>query len=190
MGDTGTKAELFSVAARYVLGLADGEYLVAVADRALSEGIYSPALHELWQQSTPEMPELRGVARTAMREVRPLFEQALRELGLGLPSRAEAAWLLSRQVMKQIVGSQGSPREALCLLHDVVDASRSDLPDRRFVGDALDLAGLMGIFWSYREPHYNCSVPAGRLVTNEDELAMLLDRHAREEALAWMQRHP
>ncbi len=62
------------------------------------------------------------------------------------------------------------------------------MPDKSYVGDGLDLGGLLGIFWSYFEPNENYYEPEKRLITDEAERRAVLDRLAREECRRWLER--
>ena len=63
-------------AARYVLGSIEAEELPRLADAVIDHGICSPALADLWLTREP-----------TFRETAPMFEKALREVGLPLPSK-------------------------------------------------------------------------------------------------------
>ena len=66
-------------AARLALGQVTADELVAAADAALCDGVYSPSLGELAYVRTP-----------TRRECDPLFLSAARELGLAVPDPAAA----------------------------------------------------------------------------------------------------
>jgi hypothetical protein len=170
-------SELRLTGARFVLGLVHSWDLPPVADRALAGGVYSPALAELCE-----------VANPIMSDVGPLFTKALAELNLPLLSRSAAAWLIARDYMERIAFDAERPREALRLLKRLSDSARDVLPDRRCVGDGLDVGSLIGIHYLYSEPDENYY--DGRLITDEQERQSILDSIARKEASAWLSRHP
>jgi hypothetical protein len=175
--DSRPLSELRSWAARFALSIAKSWELPPVADRALSGGVFSPALAELSMLQGPTMSD-----------VDPLFRQALKELGLPLPSLVEAAWILTRECMERIVAEPGSPFELLGFLERVHSAARDVAPDTEYVGDGLNLGELIGLYWSYTEPNENCY--KGRVIADESERRAILDGLARHEARGWLDRHP
>ncbi|OWY71336.1 hypothetical protein B7486_12150 [cyanobacterium TDX16] len=174
-----TLSEIRIAVARLVLSLIQSWEVPPIADRALSNGVYSAALAELATLSEP-----------VMSDVRPLVHRAVRELGLELPSRADAAWQLARHCMERIVADPSGPRKAIELHKETSYTARDVLPDDKHLGDGLDLGSLCGIYWSYDEPGENFYRAENRLITNEEERKALLDTLAKEEALAWLERHP
>jgi hypothetical protein len=171
-------AELRTFAARHVLGLAHSWEFPPVADRALVNHVYSPSIAEL-----AALPE------PIMSDAAPLLERALGELGLALPSRSEAAWVIARHCMERLVSTMERPRDVLRLLRDASEAATDVLPHDKYVGHGLDLGSLIGTYWSYTEPNENYYEPEKRLITDEGERQALLDSLARREAKAWLERH-
>ncbi len=163
-------------AAKVAVGLIHSWEIPPIADRALSNGEYSPALAELAALVNP----IKTV-------VEPLFIKAIAELGLQMPPRAEAAWLIVRHCIQLIASNSESLRAALSLLKETSYAVRDVMPDNQYVGDNLDLGALIGIFWSYSESNENCYEM--RIMTDESERQSILDLLARKEASAWLERH-
>ncbi|MFN0021761.1 MAG: hypothetical protein ACKVP0_26235 [Pirellulaceae bacterium] len=170
------RLELQLTAAKLVLGLLYSWEIPPVADRALLNGEYSPAF-----------AELAAIDNPIMSEVEPVLIKAIAELGLRLPSRPDAAWLIVRNCMQLIVLNAESLRTALSLLKETSYAVRDVMPDSQYVGDNLDLGSLIGIYWSYTAPNENCY--EGRLIIDESERQTILDALARNEARAWLGRH-
>lgn len=168
--------ELQFTAARFALGLVHSWEIPPVADRALSNGVYSPALAELAFVVNPDMYE-----------VQPLFLKALAELGLHSPSRVDAAWFIVRHCMQQIVSMAESPRAVLELVNATSQAITDVLPDRKCRGTNLDVSIFIGDYWCYSSPNEN--VFEGRVITDESERQALLDNEVRKEAAAWLERH-
>lgn len=164
-------------AAAFSLGLLWSEDLPLAADRALSQGLYSESLAELANTTAP-----------IMSEAGPLFSRAMGELGIGTGSREASARRLARHCIRQALTDSCSPRDALGLLNDVVNAAQDVLPDSKYVGSALDVGRLCSLFWSYGEPNENCF--EGRIIHDESERQAILDRLVREESRAWLQRNP
>ncbi len=77
-------------AARYALGC------------PINRDLCSPALAELWLTRTP-----------TLRDSGPAFEKAMREVGIPLPTKAEAAGTLSIYLITRIVEGSLSPREGV-----------------------------------------------------------------------------
>jgi hypothetical protein len=177
--ETDPPAELRVLAARHVLGISYSWEFPPVADRALVNRVYSPSIAEL-----AAMPE------PIMSDAAPLLERALIELGLTLPSRAEAAWTIARHCMERIVSTTERPFEVLRLLNDASQAATDVLPNQKYVGDGLDLGSLIGNYWSYTDPNENYYDREKRLITDEGERQALLDSLTRQEARAWLDRHP
>jgi hypothetical protein len=90
-------------AARHVLGALGAEELPLIADEAITRGVCSPALAELWLTREP-----------TLRDSGPLLEKALREVGVPLPTKSEAADNVSRYLTTRIVEGSLSPRTGLC----------------------------------------------------------------------------
>lgn len=169
--------EVLALAARQELGCAASSEYPVLADQVLTLGVVTPSLVELATSC--------GLCPTAA-DVRPLLAQVVRELGLLWPSRVESAWLVARWTMERIVVGGVPPVEAL----EVLQGAVSDTPSREYVGDGLDAADLMGIYYLYDEPTSNVDEQTGEVITDEGERRRRLDEHARERARAWLERHP
>src|SRR5438067_2100788 len=92
------------IVARYVLEVVTSEELIGAADALLTEGIYSYSLGELATSTPPAYGQW---------VVTPRFVSALRELGIPLPSREEAARTLLTEYMRELAEGGPPPREAL-----------------------------------------------------------------------------
>lgn len=165
------------IAAQCVLGLARSWDLPPVADRALSDGVY-----------TDSLAELAAVAEPTLAELVPLVERTIVELGLPPPSRPDAAWYLATHYIGRVALGDEPPLVPLTLLIQLSYAIDDVLPNSSFMGDGFDLGRLIGIFWSYTEANENYYHPERRLITDEAERHALLDRHAREEGRSWLAR--
>ncbi|HVT82480.1 MAG TPA: hypothetical protein VHM90_17700 [Phycisphaerae bacterium] len=178
MANIDARDPLRLLAAKFSLHLVDSWEVPPVADELLTNGIYSSALAELATQRKPSWSD-----------VVPLLENAMAELQMPFPSKAEAAWMLARHCILRIAHEAGSPFETLSLLQKVSSAAWDVLPDKAYVGENLDLKGLIGIYWSYTEPTENYYEPEKRYIHNESERCAILDRLAREESHLWLARH-
>lgn len=175
--DANPRESVRVLAARHVLGVVHSWEFPPVADRALSEGLYSDALSEL-----------ASIVNPTMSEVAPVFARAMTELGLPTPSRSEAAWCVAEHCIHRIAACDEAPFRPLSLLEAVCSASQDVLPNRAYVGDGLDLGGLIGIYWHYFEPPRNWYGLDGSRITDEGEWKGLLDRMARDESRQWLTR--
>ncbi|CAG0948953.1 hypothetical protein PHYC_00071 [Phycisphaerales bacterium] len=164
-------------AAALSLGLLHSEDLPTIADRALSDGVYSDSLAELANTANPMMSE-----------VGPLFRAAFAELGIGPMPRKDAAWLLTRRCVQLLLDESRPPRQTLTVLRMIVDAARDVLPDFEYCGSGLDVGRLYAYSWSYDEPNENCF--EGRIITSEVKRHAILDHNTRMEAREWLERHP
>src|SRR5881296_1271755 len=86
--------------AQWVLGQIASERLPLVAQDALEAGLDSPALREL-----------AGEANPAMSDAGPIFDRALKELGLALMTRSEAGLVLAKMYARQILTGAFGPYE-------------------------------------------------------------------------------
>jgi hypothetical protein len=133
------KARLQLAAARYALGTATSEELVQVADSVLDEGLYLQALGEL-----------ATLGRPVISEAGPLFENALVEIGLRVPSREEAIATLLRNYVGAIAGATVAPEEGLRrIIQDVYFPADLYGHTKQFVGDSHGLQHLIGCFYTY-----------------------------------------
>ncbi|MBI1915912.1 MAG: hypothetical protein HYS12_14430 [Planctomycetes bacterium] len=89
-------------AARYVLGAIQAEELPMIADEVITRDVCSPALAELWLTRDP-----------TLRDSGPVLEKALREVGIPLPTEAEAANTVAKYLITRIVEGSISPRAGM-----------------------------------------------------------------------------
>src|SRR5262249_10126087 len=89
-------------AARYVLGALQAAELPLIADEVITRGVCSPALAELWLTREP-----------TLRDSVPLLEMALREVGIPLPTKVEAATIVAKYLVTHIVEGSLSPRAGM-----------------------------------------------------------------------------
>jgi hypothetical protein len=146
-------------------------------DARFTDRLYSDALAELAAISYPTMAV-----------VVPLLEKATRELGLTAPSRIEAAWFLAEHCIRRIAANDEPTLTWLTLLDNVTAAAADVFPNQSCLGDGLDVGRLIGIFWSYAQPNENYFEREKRVIENEFERRVLLDRLAREESRLWLTR--
>jgi hypothetical protein len=100
-------------AARFALDLASSEELVKLADDLLASGVYSYSLGELYSIRYPNLSD-----------VCPLFTSSLKELGVPLPSREEAARTLVKGSISDIAEGNVTPLGGLTHLLETISAVR------------------------------------------------------------------
>jgi hypothetical protein len=126
-------------AARYALRQVSSEELKQFADDTLNHGLYSYSLGELATLFAP-----------IMSEAAPLFESALQELDVPLPSKEDAVTLLLEHIIRSIVEGTLSPYEGLCrLVHECYYPVISQEKVFKYVGDSRGIHHLIGAYWSY-----------------------------------------
>ena len=112
-------AEDFLVlAAKDLLGFVGADAMPPEATRALLEGIDSPSVRQL-----------AGMDGADSEDVRATFRVALRELGIEIPSRREAAILLATEVARGITQGTVSPYEGATEIWGIVRSSHEHLPE-------------------------------------------------------------
>jgi len=163
--------DLTLAAARYVLGNVASEELARVADTLLTEGVYSQAIGELGTT--------RGLV---MAEAGPLFEQALRDLNVDLPSPDEAVWVLLRYHIGRIAYEEVSPREGLQSVLDVYNRAHLYGQSGTYVGDSHGIEQLIAAYWEYKFLHCES------LETDLDAMRTLDDTVVRA-ATEWVGQH-
>ncbi|MFN0059787.1 MAG: hypothetical protein ACKVX7_15115 [Planctomycetota bacterium] len=126
--------------AAFVLDILPPEHLPEVALAALESGLDSTSLAVLAGEP----------ARSDPRDLRELFEAAIRELKLPLPSPLEAADILKQHYAVQVAAGRLAPREgARLIVEQVFRAIDHLLPRGAYVGESFGIARLVGIFYDY-----------------------------------------
>jgi hypothetical protein len=105
---------LQAAAAKYVLGLLSGDDLPYVAADALTSGVDCSSLRVLASIGVGD------------REAEQLFEKSLRELGLNMPSRHDAAVSVAREVAQKILRGDVSCLDGANIIWDIYTRSGSD----------------------------------------------------------------
>jgi hypothetical protein len=129
-------------AARYVVGVLTPEQETQVADELLAAGVYTPAAGELEYLRLQTHPGHPDVDRA--------FLSMLDELGVKLPTRDDAVWLLARFHISRIANREIEPGDGLRLLSDEVYMGASLYEQsKQYVGDSHGLQHLLGMYYSY-----------------------------------------
>jgi hypothetical protein len=105
------------VAAKEMLGAIGADDLAAAATEALVEGV-----------DTPSVVRLAGMTGADSDEVRAVFAAALRELGIGTPTRREALMMLITEVARRITEGTISPYDGATEIWRL-SLGEEDLPD-------------------------------------------------------------
>jgi hypothetical protein len=127
---------------RYKLGLLTSDDIAGLARSWIeSDSHFSDELVEIYTERNPTMAE-----------VGPLFESAVRELGVPEATRQQAARSLISSTLNHIASGETDPVEGATLLYHLHIDLSSELPDRKYVGDSL---GLEHVFCWLRE-YWDC----------------------------------
>jgi hypothetical protein len=119
--------DLEIAAARLALAKLSSEQAIAAASMALDRGVYSNSLGLLIYQ------------QPIWSEVGPLFERALSELSIPIPSPESACWILARQYAQRIVDGQVTPYDgARGIWWEVANENGADESLLSFVGYASE----------------------------------------------------
>ena len=122
----------------YKLNKLSSDRIVSLANKWLEDGLYTSSLGDLGFVTNP-----------IMSDVAPIFENAMKELGLKEPNKLEAAKILIRMTLNQIVEKDIPPDKGASFLYwDVHHEITDEFPDKKYVGDNL---GLEQIFCWLRE---------------------------------------
>ena len=130
---------LKNIFARYKLKLATCNELQRAAVKLLDQGRFSDAL-----------VELAGVDVLTTEECRVLFEKAVTELGVELPSDDEAIWEVLKEYIKNIAESIVSPREGMRrIVEEIVHPAHLHQKTTKYLGDSHDIEKLLGGYYAY-----------------------------------------
>jgi hypothetical protein len=119
--------DLEIAAARLTLGKLTSEEALFAASAALDSGVYSESLG------------LLAYEEPVWSQVGPLFERALKELTIPIPSRQAASLVLAREYARRIVAGEVSPYEgARRICWEVANEPDADPSLTEFVGLASE----------------------------------------------------
>lgn len=130
--------DLHIAAARYVLGSLPSWEFPRIANALLDAGVYSQAVGELATTPNPTMSDAG-----------PVFERALVEMRIELPSKEEAVWMLLRHFVEQLASRRVTGRKGLRAIIDVYNYVDPAEKSRDYVGESHDIQHLVGAYWSY-----------------------------------------
>jgi hypothetical protein len=159
----------------YMLGKLTSKSIVGLANSWLENGIYTDSLNFILMETNPVMVD-----------VGPLFESVIKELGLEVPTKVEAAKFVAKDTVQKMVSGEIDLMEGANFLyweihHEVID----ELPDGKYLGSNL---GLEHIFcwlreiWDCRDGSmilYHTDMPRKKAEVKFME-------HLKEEAVKWL----
>lgn len=159
----------------YKLGKLSSKSIVSLANAWLEDGIYTDSLNYIVMESNPLMVD-----------VGPLFESAIKELGLEIPTKVEAAQFAAKDTIQKMVSGEIDLMEGANFLywevhHEVTD----ELPDGKYLGSNL---GLEHIFCWLREI-WDCRDGSMILYHTDlprDKAEVKFMEHLKEEAVKWL----
>ena len=161
----------------YKLGLLSSDNIVQIADTWLSQGIYTDSINFLAMETTPTIAY-----------VGPLFEKAMTELGIDIPSKLDAATTLTRDTIEKMLSCEIDLMEGANFIywnihHEITD----EFPDGKYLGSNL---GLEQIFCWLREI-WDCRDGSRILYYSDlprDKAEMKFLAHLKEESEAWLEK--
>ncbi|MFZ6672460.1 hypothetical protein [Undibacterium sp. Xuan67W] len=160
---------------QYKLGKLSSHAIVSLANSWLNQGIYTDSLNSIFMEEN-----------ASMAEVGPLFEKAIQELGIEIPSRVEAAKFAAKDtIQKMVSGEIDLMTGANFLYWDIHHEISEDLPDGEYLGSNL---GLEYIFCWLREV-WDCRDGSMILYHTDlprDQAEVKFLDHIKEEAEKWL----
>ncbi|OAI38710.1 hypothetical protein AYO40_01770 [Planctomycetaceae bacterium SCGC AG-212-D15] len=161
-------------AAKYALGILPSSEIPRIADDALNRGVYTDAFARLYDVRNP-----------IMSDVGPVFELALKELAVDVPTQEYAFYVLLRPYIRAIIEGVVTPYEGLrTMTQDIYHDGGLYRRAKEYVGDSHGIQHLLGMRWGYddiRERPDEVSF-AGKF--GEGAIAAL-DDAVIEEAITW-----
>ncbi len=154
--------DLKKTIARYKLNLVTGEELRAAADQALEEGLFAPALSDL-----------AFAAGLYLEEYRSMFEKALTELKIPIPSEEEAVWCVLKYYVNGVADGRIQPREGMRRITVEIVNVYLYRKSKEHLGDSHGLGKLIGAYYSYDD------------VEKQDEI-MAIDLEIIQSAKDWI----
>jgi hypothetical protein len=170
--------KLQSAAARYRLGLLPSTEFPTFAMAALEAGYESRALCELACEPLPDDWEIDSV-----------FERALRDCSVSIPSTEAAVEYVLRFYMQLIASGDLSPWEGMLrIANELYRPYISKEPVLQYAGDQRGLHDLLGSFWSYNDLYARPTEVSFEGVYGPAAIPAF-DRHLRQLAKEWLSKH-
>ena len=82
-------------------------------------------------------------------EVQDLWNRALEQLGMPLPSRRDAGLVLRDYYANRVAAGLMTPRSGAGEIIELARDLRDVFPDQQYVGDGLGITGLVGLYYSH-----------------------------------------
>ncbi len=170
--------DLQLAAARYRLGLLRSSELPTIAMAAVEAGFESGALCELSCEQHPTLSDHGTV-----------FERALRDCSITIPSTDDAVDYVLRHYLQSIASGDLPPRQGMYrVVNDLYHPHISHQPVREYVGDQRDLQHLIGAFYSYDDLYERPTEVSFEGLFGPAAVPAF-DRHVRHLADEWLQQH-
>ncbi len=161
--------------AYYQLGALSPLNLVQLSDQWLCESIFTDSINILQTHKDPKMYEVSD-----------LFEKAMEELNVAIPTRIESAWIVAEDILQRMVaGSIDLMDGANFLYNDVHHEIDEELPDGKYLGSNL---GFEHIFCWLREI-WDCRDGSTLFYYTDlprNEAEIKFQQHLMEEAVKWL----
>lgn len=171
-------APLRLAAAEYVLDAASSEDLRRVADEALTRGIYSYSLGELGTTTNP-----------TYWVVRPLFQAAMKELGIALPSVQDAHNQLVTYHLRRLTEGTATAIDVVGEVRRVADPWANPDPRDGYSAEDRDrIDRLVGCYYRY---DYVVDLSGADYMDADSANAArgALDQEIRQIAVEWVTAH-
>jgi hypothetical protein len=174
----GSKIDLQNIAARYRLGLENGESLVSFANEMVKNGEVDPFVIALATQSDLNMSE-----------VAPLFERMCNKMSIKIPTVQEAIGVALYEIISDIASGEQEPMAGLRRFgKELYLPYMSKEPVAHYAGDSRLLEGLVSAFWAYddlkeRPNELSFNNKYGKDAADE------FDKHVQQLAREWLKSH-
>ena len=159
----------------YKLDNLSSESIVDLANEWLKEGIFTESLSEIIFEKKPSMST-----------VGPLFESALKEIGIDIPTKIEAAKVALKDTIQRMVSGETDLMEGANFIYLKIYLKIIDeLPDGEYVGTNLRLEHIfcwLREIWDCRDGSmilYYSDLP-------RDQAEIKFLAHLKEESEKWL----
>jgi len=159
----------------YILDNLPSESIVNLANEWLTEGIFTESLSEIIFEKSPSMSTIG-----------PLFESALKEIGIDTPTKIEAAKVVLKDTIQKMVSGETDLMEGANFIYwNIHHKITDELPDGEYLGTNLRLEYIfcwLREIWDCRDGSmilYYSDLP-------RDQAEKKFLAHLKEEAEKWL----
>jgi hypothetical protein len=171
------KVELKISAARYALGDLPSWEMPVLANAMLDGGMHSAAV-----------VELATLRHATMADAGPLFERALAEVAIDLPSEQDAVWILLRHYLKRIATGEVRGKDGLKPVMDLYDLAGLHEKTLEYAGDSHGLHHLVGAYSGYDDLYERPTEVSVEGLTGAAAVDAL-DKNVARLAREWSEQH-